>query len=223
MNIKKKTDPFKRVPKSVKSIPKSIPKSIKKSLKKVLDLNKYDEYIPTHPSRELCYKKFFQLLIKYNTNYNYEHDYLQKLALNIEKSIFNSSLTGNNNWDWKFEHYYKSKSVRVFSNLNPDNPIKNTNLVHKLLSHEINGTDIVDFSSSEIFPEKHQELLEKIGTDFDGITPKVDPETLPDGQFRCFGCRSWKTTYFELQIKSGDENMTAFVTCHNCTKRFRVG
>lgn len=201
MNIKKKTEPLK--------------KSIKKSLKKVSHLNKYDDYIPSHPSREFCYKKIFQLLIKYNINYNYEHDYLQKLALNIEKSIFNSSLTGNNHWDWKFEHYYKSKSVRIFSNLNPDSPIKNTNLVHKLLSHEINGTDIVDLPSSEIFPEKHKELLAKIGTNFEGITPTVDPSNLPDGAFKC-KCKSWKTTYVEYQSRSADEPTSKRVKCWSC-------
>lgn len=43
----------------------------------------------------------------------------------------------------------------------------------------------------------------------------------PDGMFTCGKCRSQKTTYYQLQTRSADEPMTTFVTCTNCSKRWK--
>lgn len=41
------------------------------------------------------------------------------------------------------------------------------------------------------------------------------------GMFKCSKCKSDKTTYYEMQTRSADEPMTAFITCLNCGKRWK--
>ena len=41
------------------------------------------------------------------------------------------------------------------------------------------------------------------------------------GIFRCRRCKSYKTTYYEMQTRSADEPMTVFITCHNCGSRWK--
>lgn len=48
-------------------------------------------------------------------------------------------------------------------------------------------------------------------------TPKIDEK----GTFQCGKCKSWRTTYYPLQTRGGDESMTNFVTCHDCNHHFR--
>lgn len=48
-------------------------------------------------------------------------------------------------------------------------------------------------------------------------TPKIDEK----GTFQCGKCKSWRTTYYPLQTRGGDESMTNFVTCHDCNNHFR--
>jgi DNA-directed RNA polymerase subunit M/transcription elongation factor TFIIS len=41
------------------------------------------------------------------------------------------------------------------------------------------------------------------------------------GTFKCSKCKSQKTTYYQMQTRSADEPMTTFVTCLNCSKRWK--
>eukprot|EP00915_Cephaloidophora_sp_WS-2016_P001028 GHVH01001374.1.p1 GENE.GHVH01001374.1~~GHVH01001374.1.p1 ORF type:complete len:301 (+),score=38.79 GHVH01001374.1:72-974(+) len=42
-----------------------------------------------------------------------------------------------------------------------------------------------------------------------------------EGQFPCGKCKSKKTTYFQMQTRSSDEPMTTYVTCNNCSNRWK--
>ena len=55
----------------------------------------------------------------------------------------------------------------------------------------------------------------------DIITMKKKLENIPDGIFTCGRCKSRKVTYYQLQIRSADEPMTTFCTCHNCDNRWK--
>jgi DNA-directed RNA polymerase subunit M/transcription elongation factor TFIIS len=49
-----------------------------------------------------------------------------------------------------------------------------------------------------------------------------DPETMPDGAFTCGKCKSKKTTFYMMQLRSADEPSTVFVQCLMCRKRWRT-
>ena len=41
------------------------------------------------------------------------------------------------------------------------------------------------------------------------------------GLFQCGKCKGVKTTYYQMQTRSADEPMTTFVTCTNCSNRWK--
>lgn len=42
-----------------------------------------------------------------------------------------------------------------------------------------------------------------------------------DGAHLCNKCKTYKTTYYQLQTRSADEPMTTYVECHNCNNRWK--
>ena len=136
----------------------------------------------------------------------------ENTVLNIERSIFNNSLSYakkyniEKNWENKtFEHIYKQKFVSVMLDLKN----KDINLVHKIESKQIFSKDIAGLSPEEIFPEnwKHVEFVD---------------DNVEDGIFQCKKCKSRKTTYYSLQTRSSDEPMTNFITCIECKNRWKM-
>ena len=164
----------------------------------------YDNYIPKHPFRESIYKKFYNLLIENKGDYNYTDDDLQKIALNIERGIFNSSLKGVISWDNMVKTRYTSVAVRIFSNLNPKSYLKNVNLIHRLFTKEFTEFELIKLDPEHIFPERYYEIMQ----DYIASQPKIAAkQEQPDGIHKCGYCASqkqeaYKTTYYQLQTRS---------------------
>lgn len=180
-----------------------------------------DNFIPKHPYRENIYKKLFELLTKHNVEpYSYSPDEIQKFSLNLERGIFNYAVSNcsSKEWDFMFKHHYTSKAVRLYTNLNPESYIKNTELIHRFFKKEFTEFELAYFDSEKLFPSRYYELLEKYGEKKIEVNkPDVDIQ----GMFRCGKCKTYKTSYYQLQTRSADEPMTTFVTCHNCGNKWR--
>jgi DNA-directed RNA polymerase subunit M/transcription elongation factor TFIIS len=179
-----------------------------------------DNLIPKHPTRENVYKKLFDLLDKYNTTpYSFTQDDLQKFSLNLERGIFNYSVSysSSRDWDFMFKHIYTSKAVRIYTNLNPYNSLKNTELIHRFFRKEFTEFELAHFDSEKLFPSQYYELMEMYR---DKTNPFVKQEATNDGAHFCGKCKTNKTTYYQLQTRSADEPMTTFVQCA-CGNRWR--
>lgn len=50
----------------------------------------------------------------------------------------------------------------------------------------------------------------------------VDVQNAPEGAFTCSRCKSKKTVYNLVQIRSADEPAHCFVTCLGCNKRWKI-
>ena len=192
---------------------------------------KYDEFIPKHPKRKGIYTKLYNLLLKhYNkfkldnvskeTNYNISNYDLQKMVLNIEKGIFNYTLVNHSAQDWNniFETYYINCCVRVYSNLNPDSCLKNTNLIHRLFKREFEPEKLAYFNNEQRFPERYKEIMKNYE---DNLPKYAEEQEDEDGVFTCGKCKSQKTSYYQMQTRSADEPMTTFVSCKNCGARWK--
>lgn len=186
-----------------------------------------EKVIPHHPQRKKIYDKFLHLLLSNidRKDYHYSDEDIQKMALNIERGIFNRSLvlyskkTLNETWNDVFKNIYLNKCIIIYDNLNPNGRIQNTGLLERLLQREFNEFEMCSFSPDKLFPEKHKALMEMYCPNPYHDVPKKMEQ--PDGLFKCGKCKSYKTEYSERQTRSADEPTTKFCYCHNCGNRWR--
>lgn len=193
-----------------------------------------DNLIPNHPDRKRIYEKFHSLIknniVNYIKSYDIKYEYgdndIQKLALNIERGIFNQAiyLYSNYNyhtesWNEQFKRLYMGRCFIIYHNLNPNSTISNEKLLFRLLSKEFSEFQLCAFTPKQIFPEKWNELDELCKQ----LEPKYskEPQTLDDGVFKCGKCKTYKTTYYQLQVRAADEPLSTFVTCLNCKNKWR--
>jgi DNA-directed RNA polymerase subunit M/transcription elongation factor TFIIS len=187
-----------------------------------------DALIPEQPTRKKVFNRFDELLQlqanKYPDIELYDNQSLQKMALNLERGIFNYTLDqqlhrNQKNWNPMFQSAYVSRAVTVYTNLNPESHLGNTQLLKKLLLKQINEFELCYYPPKDMFPERYKELMDKYSDKNAGLAPKQVQES--DGMFKCGKCKSYKTTYYQRQIRSADEPITTFVTCTNCNNRWK--
>ena len=144
----------------------------------------------------------------------------EKISINVEKSVFNSSLDHAKTqkvikkWDNKyFVDIYVLILKKVFINL------KNEDTLNRLRSKKIRSSDFGGMTHIEMCPEIWEDLIEKKKkrdeNKFNGnITATTD-------NFTCYKCKSQKCSYYQLQTRSADEPMTTYVDCLNCGNRWK--
>jgi hypothetical protein len=147
------------------------------------------------------------------------------LSKNIEKSIFNWSIKHCKSmgeipaWENRlFTSAYKRKYMSIIFNLREPR----SQLVERLKSGEVKTKDIAGLKPEVLWPTgpyavalKEKEYKEMVKDKNRGIDKDFK------GAFQCAKCRSWKTTYYQMQTRSADEPMTTFVNCVNCGKRWK--
>lgn len=189
----------------------------------------YSVYIPDHPKRLRVYKKFKVLLEntiklkKYEECEDYNNIDIMKMALNLERGIFNYTLVLNkqtdNLWNDSFRTRYIHRSVTIYTNLDPDGYLKNTNLMKRLLLKELDEFKLTKLAYNEIFPERWNELISKYSKELLKDLP-IEKEH-EDGILQCGKCKSFKTEYTEVQTRSADESSTKLCYCWSCGRRWK--
>ncbi|NBP13178.1 hypothetical protein EBU95_02135 [bacterium] len=191
-----------------------------------------ESYIPQHSVRSTIVKKFEALIgstigtHELYTRYQISSESILKMALNIERGIFNYALKNyvktkpNETWNDKFKSVYMSRVSSIYVNLNPTSYVKNTLLLSRLLDGEIDEFELCNLDPPNMFPERWNDLLQKHKLLQDAIKPK-DLEEIPDGIVKCGKCKSYKTEYVELQTRSSDEPTSKFCYCHKCGNRWK--
>lgn len=167
-----------------------------------------DKLIPNHPTRKRIYEKFNNLITN-NNLYNFDTGEIIKTAINLEKGIFNYTISIypnkkiNETWNDYFNNIYINRAVKIYNNLNPNSSLKNTNLLNRLLSKEINEFEISSFTPEQLFPERWKQLTDKyLANISDDLPEQIKLEDRPDGLFKCGKCKSYKTEYNEKQTRS---------------------
>jgi DNA-directed RNA polymerase subunit M/transcription elongation factor TFIIS len=179
-------------------------------------MTKYNNHIPKDDFRLHVYKRFYNL---FPTT-----DSFQKIAINIERSIFNYSIIklemGDKLLNDLFKFIYIGKAVVIYRNLDRNHSLKNDYLYDKIVSGEINTKDLVHFSPEQMFPEKFAQILEKNKTEIviTGKSEVLDYE----GLIKCFKCGSYKVSYYELQQRASDEPSSKICHCTVCSNNFKV-
>jgi len=156
------------------------------------------------------------------------------ISTNLEKAIYNFAirktkemnhknlLIGPPSWENTiFVDNYKRKYLTLKFNItHPDNDLKQK--IQKMTPVQIHT--VPNQTPSELFPnglnaQMHKQQVQK-EIDAELKRTQQTPST-KSGLFTCGKCKSKKTTYYEMQTRSADEPMTAFISCLNCGKRWK--
>ena len=145
----------------------------------------------------------------------------EPVPFNMEKSIFNWSIRETKfrgsvpSWENPiFKNMYKNKFLSIKYNM------ENSNLCERILSGEVKTRFIADMNSTSMDPNgRHAQAIKARREYSDKILSRNDENFV--GLFTCNKCKSKKTTYYQMQTRSADEPMTTFVTCLNCSKRWK--
>lgn len=186
-----------------------------------------EEYIPTQPNRKRVYEKLLELLQDNSSAEDNSPESLQKMALNLERGIFNWSLDNrasttldrNITWNDIFKSLYINRAVSIITNLNPKSHVKNPFLIKRLLNREVNEFQLCYFDPKQMYPEHWERIMKDYVEDMSQVF--VQDTNVSEGLFKCGKCKSRKTTFYQLQTRSADEPMSTFVTCVNCGNRWK--
>ena len=143
-----------------------------------------------------------------------------KHATNLEKGIYNWALKEATNrkvvkkWDNQFFiQIYLDHLRSIFVNL------RNDKLVQMVLTGEIKAHELAFMTHFEMKPDKWEEMIKaKSIRDKSKFEQNIEAST---DTFTCRKCRSKKCTYYQMQTRSADEPMTVFVTCLDCSTRWK--
>ena len=114
---------------------------------------------------------------------------------------------------------YKHKFLQIHYNL-----VHSPNLKDRILSGEIKTSSVVDLSPQALWPNGPRAKQIEFCAEKE-LKKDHNSDLLKDpnykGLFRCRKCKSYRTTYYEMQTRSADEPMTVFVSCHNCDSKWK--
>jgi len=100
---------------------------------------------------------------------------------------------------------------------------KNHVIFHEIISSRMKIKQLLNSEPCEIAPWLYKNYFEKkLSEEQAKKNLEKWDETTEFGIFTCTRCRKNKTTYYQLQTRSADEPMTAFVTCLNCSKKWKA-
>jgi transcription elongation factor S-II len=114
---------------------------------------------------------------------------------------------------------YKHKFLQIQYNLKNSPCLKD-----RIVSGVVKASNVVDMTPQGMWPNgpwaitKEACVAKEMKKEYNSNVLK-DPNY--KGIFRCNRCKSYKTTYYEMQTRSADEPMTVFITCHNCDSRWK--
>jgi transcription elongation factor S-II len=167
---------------------------------------------PHHRMREKAQSKFLELL---------EDDHS---ATRLERALYNWTIKTTTDdhiyRSWEnaaFRFRYSSRCNSLLQNMkHKDNP----ELLQKLKNGELAPAKFANMTHKQMFPAHWEKLYEQAASREIRRTIKLDAGTV-DGAYECHKCKTKKTVYRQLQIRSADEPMTTFVFCLNCSHRWK--
>ena len=144
----------------------------------------------------------------------------------FERGIFNHTLEeaarrGTRRvWDNpEFSTLYTIEARRCVANLDPKSYVGNGRLLARLRDGEFLPHEIPFMTYAELYPEKWAEALE-MALKKEAKMLTVD-KSMATSMFKCSKCGKRECTYYEMQTRSADEQMTQFIRCLNCGKQWR--
>tara|TARA_R110002074_G_scaffold94715_1_gene206742 strand:- start:790 stop:1323 length:534 start_codon:yes stop_codon:yes gene_type:complete len=142
------------------------------------------------------------------------------ISSNIEKGLYNNCLEEATKkklvkkWDNpSFVTLYLTKFKSIYFNIT-------INIIEKITNKTIKPHNIAFMTHQELQPLKWEKLLKsKKIKDENRYTPKIEATT---DAYTCRKCKSNKCWHYQLQTRSADEPMTTYVTCLDCSHKWKT-
>ena len=94
-------------------------------------------------------------------------------------------------------------------------------LLGRVVSGELPLKQFAGMTPVEMWPERWEDAFQKVATRQLRREADADASRAPDGAYTCGRCKSKKTVYTSIQIRSADEPMTTFCRCLSCGKSWK--
>jgi transcription elongation factor S-II len=149
---------------------------------------------------------------------------LKKFPQIMEKSIYNSTIKQarsrllERSWSSQpFTELYKKNYCRVYANIKSN---KNADFVLCKIKYGLWEPDkIVSMTAQILYPDIWEEIIVKNARKMELLSKANNVQGT--SMFKCGKCKLNNCTYYQMQTRSADEPMTTFVTCLNCSNRWR--
>ena len=149
---------------------------------------------------------------------------LLKMPEAMEKSIYNVSIKEartkyvERSWDCvQFKWIYKKNYAKIIANINYN---KNSDFVINKIKYNLWEPDkIISMTLQELYPDIWEELIIKNIKKMEQLSKQNNVQGTD--MFRCGKCKKNNCTYYQMQTRSADEPMTTFITCLNCSNRWK--
>ena len=119
----------------------------------------------------------------------------------------------------RVRYRYTTRALSLEFNLN--NADRNPGLIRRLASKQLTLKAFTAMTPHQMWPEHWEPVYQRVAMRQMRREATVDPATVPDGAYTCSKCKSKKTVFTSMQIRSADEPSTQFVRCLNCGKAWK--
>lgn len=116
----------------------------------------------------------------------------------------------------RFRYRYTTRALGLAYNLR-----EAPGMLDRLMRKDVGVKQFANMTPAEMWPERWEEAFAQVAARQLKRETNVDHRTAPDGAYTCGKCKSRKTVYISLQIRSADEPMTNFVKCLKCNNRWK--
>jgi DNA-directed RNA polymerase subunit M/transcription elongation factor TFIIS len=116
-----------------------------------------------------------------------------------------------------FVNIYEMCCFKITSNIDQRGEIK-SNILDKIMSGEVDASNVAYLTSQEMRPDKYKDILLKIESQ-KNVKQTVNTSKL----YKCPRCGKNETEIILMQTRSLDESNSAFAQCVSCGKRWQVG
>lgn len=144
----------------------------------------------------------------------------------LEIGVFNATIdyAKENNIvsSWSFELFrevYISKVRSIYANLNNESYVGNTQLMERLRDNVFKPHEIALMKPDVLYPDKWKTIIDQ-ELMRNKVAYEITEVSMTD-KVICGKCKKNKISYYEKQIRSADEPMTAFFRCISCGHRWK--